>query len=76
MKGFLSFNPLVFTHVTPDVIIQVVRGLDVWKFCLTLCLQNLWFTSMKKLVTFGYVVGVFLQWKFKLISENSKWSAN
>jgi len=27
---------------------------------------------MKKLVTFGYVVGVFLSWKFKLIFENFK----
>jgi hypothetical protein len=60
----------VFTHVPPDVTIQVVRGLDVCKFCLALCLQNLWLTSMKKLVTFGYVVGVYLPRKFKIIFFN------
>jgi hypothetical protein len=70
VKGILSFNPLDFTHVPPDTTIQVVRGLDVWKFCLVLCLQNLWFMSMKKLAPFSYVVGVFLQWKSELISDN------
>jgi len=39
VKGFLSFNTLAFTHVRPDVTIQVVRRLDVWKFCLALRLQ-------------------------------------
>jgi len=52
--------------------IRVVRGLDVWKFYLARCLQNLLFISLKKLATFGYVVGVFLPRKFKLISENFK----
>ena len=32
---------------------ETVRGLDVWNFCLTLCLQNVWLISMKKLATFG-----------------------
>jgi len=46
---------------------KAVRGLDIWKFCLVLCLQNVWFVSVKKLATFGYIVGVLTQWKFKLI---------
>jgi hypothetical protein len=49
----------------------------VWKFCLALYLQNLWFTSIKKLATFGYVVGVFFTWKFKLFFLRIlNWSAN
>jgi hypothetical protein len=31
---------------------KAVRGLDILKFCLALCLQNLWFISLKKLATF------------------------
>ena len=38
------------------------------KFCLALCLQNLWFISAKKVANFVSVVGVFLPRKFKLIS--------
>jgi len=30
---------------------KVARGLDIWKFCLAFCLQNLWFISVKKLAT-------------------------
>jgi hypothetical protein len=56
VKGFLSFNRLAFTHDN----LKAVQGLDVWKICLAPCLQNLWFISMKKLATFGYVVGAFL----------------
>jgi len=51
---------------------QVVRGLEVWNFCLALCLKKLWFISMKKLAIFGYVVGVYITQKFRLISENFK----
>jgi len=51
---------------------KAVRGLDIWKFCLVLCLQNLWFISLKILATFIHVVGVFLPRKFKRISENVK----
>jgi len=46
---------------------KAMRGLDVWKFCLALCLQNLWFIPVKKLATFSYVMGVFLPRKFKYI---------
>jgi len=35
--------------------------------CLVLCLQNLWFISVKKLATFGHDVGMFLPCKIKLI---------
>jgi len=31
---------------------------------------------MEKLKTFGYVVGVFLPWNFKLILRSLNWSAN
>ena len=72
VKGFLSLNPLALNHVPPDMTIQDVRGLDVWKSCLAFCLQNLWFISVKKLAIFGYVVGVFLPLKFKFISDNFK----
>jgi len=44
---------------------------------MALCLQNLWFISVKKLATSCYVVGVLFPWKFKLIYENfSNWSSN
>ena len=51
---------------------KAVRGLDVWKLSFLLYLQNLWFFSMNKLATFGYVMGVFRPRKFKLISEHIK----
>ena len=44
--------------------------LDIWKFRLSLCSQNLWFISVKELATFGCVLEVFLPRKLKLISEN------
>jgi len=37
-------------------IFKALRGLEVWKFCLALCLQNLYFISMKKLVKLGYIM--------------------
>jgi len=51
---------------------KAVRGLDIWKSCLELCLQTFWLISVKKLTTFGYVLGVILPRKFKLIFENVK----
>ena len=39
---------------------KAMRRLDIWKLCLVLSSQNLWFISVKKLATLGYVVGVFL----------------
>jgi len=54
VKGFLSFNPLAFTHCpSGHDNFKAVQGLDVWKICLALCLQNLQFISMKELATFG-----------------------
>ena len=60
VKGFLSFKPSRFypCHSERDNF-KAVRGFGVWKFCLVLCLQNVWFIVVKKLVTFGYVVGRF-----------------
>jgi len=55
-----------------SLIMQVVRGLEVRNFSLALCLKNLWFISMKKLATLGYVVDVYLSRKFRLISKNFK----
>jgi hypothetical protein len=54
---------------------KAVRRLDVWEHCLALCVQNVWFISAKKLAAFGYVMGVVLPRKFKLISRNLNWSA-
>jgi hypothetical protein len=73
VKGFLSFNPLAFTHVPPDVTTSklyenLMFGTSVWH-CVY---KNLWFISVKKLLTFSNVVGIFLPWKFKLISDNFK----
>ena len=51
---------------------KVVRGLDVWKLCLAIYLQNLWFILVKKLATFGFVVDVFRPRKFKLILRRFK----
>ena len=31
---------------------KAMRGLDIWEFCLALCLQNLWSIWLKKLSTF------------------------
>jgi hypothetical protein len=60
VKGVLPFNPLARTHVSGRDQFQAVRRLDIWKFSLSLCLQNVWFISVKKLTTFFYVVGYFL----------------
>jgi hypothetical protein len=56
--------------------IEAVRELDIWKFCLALYLQNTWFNSVNQLAAFGYVVGVVLPRKFRLILRNLNWSAN
>jgi len=54
-----------------------VRGFDIWKFCLVLSLRNLWLISVKKLATFGYVVGVFLPRKFMVFFLRIlNWPAN
>jgi hypothetical protein len=51
---------------------KAVRGLDIWKFCLTPCLQNLLFILVKNLAAFDYVVGILLPLKCKLAVENFK----
>ena len=70
MKGFLSFNTRCYPCPSGRDNFKAVRGLDNWKFSLALCLQNVWFISVKKLANFGTVVGVLLPRKFKLIFEN------
>jgi hypothetical protein len=67
VKGFPSFNPLAFTHAPLDVTISML--------CEDLILETLFGIEFSKfmvyfgeeLVTFGYVVGVFLPRKFQLI---------
>jgi len=76
VKGFLSFSPLAFTHLPPDMTSSNLCEDLMFGNCLVLCLQNLWFISVKKLATFGYVVGMFLLCKFKLILGILNWSAN
>jgi hypothetical protein len=49
---------------------KAVGGLDIWKFCLALFLQHLFFISMNKLATFGYVMGVLSHGNLSLFSEN------
>jgi hypothetical protein len=71
VKGFLFFKPLAFTRVHPDVTTSKVWeglmfGNSVWHYVY----KNLWFISVKKLATFGYVVGVFIPRKFTLVSDN------
>ena len=57
MKEFSSFQPSRF-YPCPSGRdnFRAVRILDILKFYLALCLQNLWFISLKKLVTFGCCV--------------------
>jgi hypothetical protein len=67
-EGVPVLNPLAFTHVPPDVTnTELYKDSDILKFCLALCLQNLWFIPVKKLASFGYIVGVLFQRKFQLI---------
>ena len=71
MKGFLSFNPLAVIHVRPDVTTsKLCEDLLIGNSVRRLCLQIVWFISVKKLANFGIVVGVLLPGKFKLIFEN------
>ena len=53
------------------------RGLDVWKLCYTLYLQNLWFILVKKLATFCIMSGAFFpHGNLSLFWEFLNWSAN
>ena len=66
MKGFLSFNSLAFANVPADVTASKlcedsIFGNSVWHCVYKIC----GFILVKKLATLGYVVGVFLQRKFK-----------
>jgi len=58
VKGFLSFNPLPFTHVPPDVTTSADRGVGVWKlFGVVITKFMVYFGE--ELTIFGYVVGSF-----------------
>jgi hypothetical protein len=73
VNGVMSFNPLALKYVPPDMTTSKLCEdlmLEIVWYCVY---KNLWFTSMKKLETFVYIVGVFLPRKFKLIPEN-KWT--
>jgi hypothetical protein len=66
VKGCLSFNPLAFTHVLPEVTTSKLRedlmlGNSVWH-----CVYKFMVYFGEELATFLYVV-VFFPWKFKLI---------
>jgi uncharacterized BrkB/YihY/UPF0761 family membrane protein len=57
VKGFLSFNPLAFTHVLPDVTTSAVRGVAVWKlFGFVFTIFMVYFGE--ELATFGYLASV------------------
>jgi len=65
VKGFLSFKPVAFTHVPPDVTTsklceELMFGNSVWHCTY----KKLGFILMKKLATFGYIVEVSLPLKF------------
>jgi hypothetical protein len=68
----LSFNPLAFTHVPPDVTTSKLCGDSIFGNSVWQCVYKIKVYSVKKLETFGYVVDVFLPRKFKLISEKFK----
>jgi len=72
-KGIAVLQPSRFYSCTSGRDhFKAVRRLDIWK--LALCLQNLWFISVKKLATFGYVVDAFSHGN-KLILRILNWSA-
>jgi hypothetical protein len=56
---------------------KAVRGLDIWKTCLVLCLPNVWFISVKKLATIDYVVlwAFFSHGNLTLFLRILNWSA-
>jgi hypothetical protein len=73
VKGFLTFSPLAFTHVPPDVTTSKLCedpmfGNSLWHSVYKI----LGFISVKKLATFNYVVGVFSHRNLSLFSENFK----
>jgi hypothetical protein len=72
LRRFLFFKPRIYSCPSRRDNLKSVQGLSIWKFCLALCLQNVWFILMKNLATFSYVVDVFVSRKFKLIFENFK----
>jgi hypothetical protein len=53
VKGFLCCSHSNFPCPSRPDNCKAVRGLDIWKFCLVLCLQNLWFIPVKKWTTFS-----------------------
>jgi hypothetical protein len=58
MKGFLSFRLLAFTHVPPDVTTSKMYEVSMFGNSVWHCVYKIYdFIYMKKLATFGYVVG-------------------
>ena len=73
LAAYWTTSPLAFTHVPPDVTTsKLCEDLMFVNSVWHCAYKNLWFISMKKLATFGYIVDVFLSRKFKFISENFK----
>jgi hypothetical protein len=75
VKGFLSFNPLAFTHVPPEVTTSklcddLMFGNSVWR-----CVYKFMVYFGEELETF-FMVWTFFTWRFKLILRMLNWSAN
>jgi hypothetical protein len=70
VKGFLSFNPLAHSHVPPDVTAQSCARARYLEILFGVVFTQLMVYFDEEISTFGYVVGVILPSKFKLISEN------
>jgi hypothetical protein len=71
VKGFLSFNPLAFTHVPPDVTTSAARGVAVWR-----CVHNIYGLFWWRISDFRLSCVRFLLRKWKLILRISELSAN
>jgi hypothetical protein len=56
VKGFLSFNPLAFTRVPPDVTISKECEDSIFGNSVGHCVYKIY---GEELATFGYVLGVF-----------------
>jgi hypothetical protein len=72
-EGFLSFNPLAFTHVPPDVTTSKLCEDSIFGNSGWHCVFKIYgFILVKKLVTLGYVAGILSHGNFSLFSENFK----
>jgi hypothetical protein len=73
VNGFLSLNPLAFTHVPPDVTTPKLREDSIFGNYLALCLQNLWFCCREEISDFQLSCGLsFSNGNLSLFSENFK----